>query len=233
MKHEIIKTENYLLIVDEDVTQAKEGYWIYRDDVKQVYCDKNFWWDFKEPYRKIISHLPLNNSPILEGVDLLPPLEGEVEKLAEFFHNTYEKLAPIYGYETRKDTKIFDKNSKNGRLMIAVINELKAKEQYKYTEEDILAAMEVGFDLGKNFDDDNPNVGLGWLIYQKDNFTQSLQQPKMPVGFRSETEISHEGNSTYFIDLMDIPLSDLTPIKIPKTTTNSQGITQWVGEYQY
>ena len=53
----------------------------------------------------------------------------------------------------------------------------KAKETL-YTEEDILSAMVIGFDLGKNFDDDNPNIGLGWLIYQKDNFIQSLKQPK-------------------------------------------------------
>ena len=45
-----------------------------------------------------------------------------------------------------------------------------------YTEEDVLAAIEVGFDLGKNFDNDNPNIGLGWLIYQKDNFIKSLKQ---------------------------------------------------------
>ena len=33
--------------------------------------------------KKIIAHLPLNESPILEGVDLLPPLEDEVEELAK------------------------------------------------------------------------------------------------------------------------------------------------------
>lgn len=40
-------------------------------------------------------------------------------ELAELFHDTYETLAPAYGYETRPDTKAFDPESKNGKLMIA------------------------------------------------------------------------------------------------------------------
>jgi hypothetical protein len=42
------------------------------------------------------------------------------EKFAKLFHDTYEQLAPEFGYETRNDTKDFDSLSKNGRLMIAV-----------------------------------------------------------------------------------------------------------------
>lgn len=41
------------------------------------------------------------------------------EKVAFLFHNTYEGLAPKFGYETRKDTKAFDTKSQNGQLMIA------------------------------------------------------------------------------------------------------------------
>jgi len=44
----------------------------------------------------------------------------KAEEIAELFHNTYESLAPAYGYETRQDTKNFDPNSPNGKLMIAV-----------------------------------------------------------------------------------------------------------------
>lgn len=39
---------------------------------------------------------------------------------AKLFHDTYERLAPSFGYETRADTKQFDPESPNGRLMIAV-----------------------------------------------------------------------------------------------------------------
>lgn len=42
------------------------------------------------------------------------------EYLARRFHELYERLAPEFGYETRPDTKRFNPESANGRLMIAV-----------------------------------------------------------------------------------------------------------------
>jgi uncharacterized protein YjiS (DUF1127 family) len=48
------------------------------------------------------------------------------EKLARKFHDTYERLAPNFGYETRDDTKAFDPTTPNGKLMIAVCGELGA-----------------------------------------------------------------------------------------------------------
>lgn len=44
----------------------------------------------------------------------------QAEQLARLFHDTYERLAPQYGYETRDDTKQFDPTAPNGKLMIAV-----------------------------------------------------------------------------------------------------------------
>ena len=44
--------------------------------------------------------------------------------LARRFHETYERLALEFGYETRPDTKEFDPESPNGKLMVAVITEL-------------------------------------------------------------------------------------------------------------
>lgn len=46
------------------------------------------------------------------------------EALARVFHDTYERLAPSFGYETREDTKQFDAATPNGRLMIAVCSEI-------------------------------------------------------------------------------------------------------------
>jgi hypothetical protein len=46
------------------------------------------------------------------------------QEIAIRFHETYERLAPDYGYETRKDTREFDPDSANGKLMIAVCNEV-------------------------------------------------------------------------------------------------------------
>jgi len=45
------------------------------------------------------------------------------EMLARFFHSTYEKLAPQFGYETRQDTRDFDPTTPNGKLMVAVAAE--------------------------------------------------------------------------------------------------------------
>jgi hypothetical protein len=45
--------------------------------------------------------------------------------LAKWFHDTYETLAPEYGYETKPETKVFDPRSANGQLMIAVCRKLK------------------------------------------------------------------------------------------------------------
>ena len=44
--------------------------------------------------------------------------------LAVMFHDTYERLAPKYGYETREETREFDEHSNNGKLMIATCDEI-------------------------------------------------------------------------------------------------------------
>lgn len=46
---------------------------------------------------------------------MVNPLE-----IALRFHEVYERLAPEFGYETRKETKAFDADSPNGKLMVAV-----------------------------------------------------------------------------------------------------------------
>jgi hypothetical protein len=46
----------------------------------------------------------------------------DAEELARFFHESYESLAPEFGYETRKESAVpWEKvPDKNRRLMIAV-----------------------------------------------------------------------------------------------------------------
>lgn len=58
-----------------------------------------------------------------------PNTKGAVERderLAHLFHDTYERLASSFGYETRTDTRQFDPATPNGRLMIAVCSEINA-----------------------------------------------------------------------------------------------------------
>jgi len=54
--------------------------------------------------------------------------ERHAEQLARLFHETYERLAPEYGYETRPETAIpweqIPDDNRNKRLMIAVAGEV-------------------------------------------------------------------------------------------------------------
>jgi len=231
MTHKLIKTDNYLLVVDE--SEIKKGDLIYcdkfaldsykHDAVKHIPlpivttcfekydCDIWFYYDdkkyeaeggFNTTVFKIIYHLPINNSPILEGVPLLPPLEDEVEKLAEqeyreFPNNPKDK--PDWHYN--RDINCFRKR----KAFVKGYNT--AKEKYKYTEEDIDKAYWAGMKF----------VGEDKGSYEE--FIQSLQQPKYPVGFESEDEV-------YMYSING-------DIMKPKTTTNSQGQTVLVGNYKY
>lgn len=56
------------------------------------------------------------------------------EQLARNFHAAYEHLAPSFGYETRKETRTFDPESANGKLMIAVCAELLAANGIKVNQ---------------------------------------------------------------------------------------------------
>lgn len=51
-------------------------------------------------------------------------MNKEILEITKKFHDTYEKLASEYTYETREDTKVFDINSSNGKLMYATVNEV-------------------------------------------------------------------------------------------------------------
>lgn len=54
------------------------------------------------------------------------------EQLAILFHDTYERLAPQFGCETRTETRLFDSNSPNGKLMISVCQEILALLEEEY-----------------------------------------------------------------------------------------------------
>ena len=73
MEHKLINTGDYLLIVDD--SEIKKETYCY-DSINNILVFykgsmKNI------GFQKVISHLPLNNSPILEGVYLLPPPEDQ------------------------------------------------------------------------------------------------------------------------------------------------------------
>jgi flagellar biosynthesis/type III secretory pathway protein FliH len=209
MKHKIIQIENYLLVVDD--SEIKEGdYYLFtwggEQDIQRFQNQEEDKIKHQRLYettcKKIIAHLPLNNSPILEGVDLLPPLEDEVEKL---FRDEHEQAIKRAGQEYA-----------GGYYEGLHKGYNKAKEKYN-----------------KNLIDWIDNISNSIFAFQANeielkmleqfkNKVKSLQQPKIPFGFEREIKKT-KGR------LMVIP-----PCKHcikPKTITNSQGITQWVGKY--
>ena len=137
---------------------------------------------------ELCCHLPLNNSPILEGVDLLPPIEQEED--VEYIAN---KLTQHLTFPAERREGI-------------ILGYNKAREKYKYTEEDIARAVMFG------------RWG-GTMKIDYDNFIQSLSQLKIPIGFECEMEnkIAMDGHTIIGSE--------------PKTTTTPEGHTQWVGKY--
>ena len=253
MKHNIIKTENYLLVVDESEIKEGDFYLRYNNSVLRCTQLKE---SFNEalnkneiiilanrcgdPYersrnylKKIIAYLPLNNSPVLEGVDLLPRLEDDVKKLAECEYGT--------DIDSIRGSTHYDLNIDLKRGFARGYN--KAKEKYKYTEEDIFEYSNWLFNwcqynrYRKLIDGVKP-YGVGEFISDKDMFDKflkekSLQQPKYPVAFECEENIFLATNAFCTdVSLTSDGLKD-TILRSPKTTTNSQGITQWVGSYIY
>ena len=203
MKHNIIKTEKYLLAIDD--SEIKEGDWIYESDSNSVNIAGRGYHNFTQSDAKITAHLPLNNSPILEGVPLLPPLENEVEKLAKEFATKPLNPSNPTGTITDLSLQLGFKSGYN-----------KAKEKYKYTEEDLRKCWKACFDFNKPAGGDS-GINL-------EDFIQSLQQPKMPVAFECE-----------IFEAKDLKSVDEDWLKLgkPKTTTNPQGQTVLVGEYIY
>jgi hypothetical protein len=165
MKHEIIYTEHYALIVSDE--KMKKGDFNVPSDFDRTSDisitseeDLEVVNDRFNGYKKVIAHRPLTDAPILKDVPLLPEFTQE-EYVAELSLKTYpfgnpERNAFITGYN-------------------------KAKEIYKYTEKDLAEAYERGMN---NIDSDGCHIDQ-----PADDFTefiQSLQQPKRPKYFEYE-----------------------------------------------
>lgn len=83
--------------------------------------------------------------------------EFDWESVARLFHDTYEELAPKFGYKTRPDTKQFDSTSKNGRLMMAVVERVLSQ---KIAEAEQRMKMELHQTLGKAMRQENGK----WIV---------------------------------------------------------------------
>jgi hypothetical protein len=213
MTHPIIKTENYLLVGSND--DLRRGWFycvrmndIFQDEGEDVHCCMG---DIR-----IAAHLPLNTAPTLEGVPLLPPLEDDAELAyqKELLTDNQDKNWVGYGKGINGVSKERWKSIYS-----------KAKEKYKYTEED----LKIAINMARNF----PYIKKGEVKFDTpiEKIIQSLQQPKYPVAFECEMGVvSNAPTSRYNY----IPRSnDFKLTNVPKTITNSQGLTQLVGKYIY
>jgi hypothetical protein len=206
MTHNIIKTENYLLVVDD--SKIKQNDWFYLNDANIIaeYISVK---PVNEA-KKITAHLPLNNSPILEGVPLLPPLEDGVEEIVKDYVQELIDCKSVKEHE---------------RAWISAICHqliIKAKDKYKYTEEEynkLLSFIKKIDDEGYDPYDSAHHLQVSRYVDEVRNIIQSLLQPKMPVAFECE-----EIYCGYMED---------EALMKPKTTTNPQGQTVLVGKYIY
>jgi len=204
MKNEIIYTDDYALIVSDehikDVRPHKGKY--HLEDGLTINKFPDYLTDLGA-CKLIIAHRPLTDAPILEGVPLLPEFSQE-DSVVELALRTYpfgnsERNALITGYN-------------------------KAKETYKYTEEDLRKAIDMA--TTRRHEDTV-------LFFRSDEIIQSLQQPKRPKYFECEMEPKYKhigavkgiyGSGFRKQNLM---------YGLPKTITNSQGQKELVGSYIY
>jgi hypothetical protein len=203
MKHKLKKTENYLLVVDD--SKIKEVDWcIVNGIIEKCKSKMHSFVLWKADAKKIIYHLPLNNAPILEGVPLLPPLEDEVEGLAEQeFPYIKDSLVQTTRSEQNKHTDTLKWGFKKGYN--------KAKEKYKYTEEDLKLAMNYGYVQG-----DTGFQSVANLDDLLDLILRKIKKSSRPTYFECE-----------------MWYNEFAGKRTAKTITNSQGQTQLVGTYIY
>ena len=154
MTHPIIKTDNYLLITSDELVEKNYGYSPKSNEI--FYYTKDFYGKGHESWVNIIAHLPLNNQPILEGVPLLPPLPNEEDEW-ELDNDNIDKGVEKNGL-----------GYVNGYYGGFVDGVKKAKEKYKFTEEDVIKIVEKSRETG---------LTAEYLMLY-------LSQPKLPVGFK-------------------------------------------------
>jgi hypothetical protein len=129
----------------ESVEVVKDGLKVKEGGIQELMED--------EYYQKFPEELP--NCVFIDKYEIIIPQEEpkqetlEEVQLAILFHNTYENLAPNFGYETRADTKSFETTTPNGMLMIAVCKEIiKWQQERSYSEEEVKEIIKLSCEKG-------------------------------------------------------------------------------------
>jgi len=207
MKHNLIKTDNYLLVVDNEYIKDIRPYidrWHLEKGI-MLYKFPTYLTDLSE-CKLVLSHAPLNGAPYLDGVDVLPPSwrdSGEEESKTNFAEVFYRLLKNTYPtFEEWPEAIEYRKQS---------------GEKHKYTEEDILDAWELG-----------AKEGAPLTRKKKEDLFDFLHQPKLPIVFECITDFDC---CRKYVNCWgcDAP-PDIINLR-PKTIINSEGRTEWVGKW--
>jgi hypothetical protein len=221
MKHEIIYTEHYALIVSDEKIEKYD--YVFNPIYKTLYqwienADIHF---DRIDAKKVIAHRPLTDAPILEGVALLPDWEETEETIKSNYYNELEDRREVArnfsGQVAGRHPDMFGHSEIHHMVRGFIDGYNKAKETYKYTEEDLIKAIEMAI---------TSKYEYKLEFYNQNEIIQSLQQPKRPKYFECEMSPMNEG----YTDESDYPYQE---VEIPKTITNSKNQTELVGEYIY
>jgi hypothetical protein len=220
MKHEIIYTEHYALIVSNEET--KHGDFFISSQFFKPTLEK-----YIDPYnqssitKKVIAHRPLTDAPILGFIPVLPSFswsqQDDVDELAETEY--YEQSKSL---EDSLVDPIFD----TSRFLVAGFKDgyNKAKETYKYTEEDLINFSNfVTTNLMEHSDSNGFYIGVRKVL----ELFKQIQKPKRPKYFTIKTtnmnldEIREQGKGFLHANTDK-----------PVIITNSQGQRELVGTYE-
>jgi hypothetical protein len=203
MTHKLIKTDNYLLVVDDSEIKVGDYFYSIREIVEQAVID----YPKNEHHGVIIAHLPLNGSSILEGVDLLPPLEDDVEEAEKAFTEVLDS-------ETKQ---VYNKIILDATEHGFIIGYNKARE--KFLSELHNQILDFTHDLKR---DPSQHRHFEGALFGLNRLKYYLSQ--YPTEFECEMETIWVRNMD-----RDVPTKDDFDSR-PKTITTAQGV-QWVGKY--
>jgi hypothetical protein len=199
MTHKIIKVDNYLLVVDDSEIKVGDYFYSIRGIVEQAVID----YPKNEHYGVIIAHLPLNGSSILQGVDLLPPIEDGIEEAEKAFTEVLDS-------ETKQ---VYDKMQLDATEHGFIVGYNRARDKYGLTLSKLidLYVNETGYGMDMWSNEENETMSTIAKIIQ------SFHQ--YPSEFECEMESVRQPPPSRGFSV------------VPITVISAQGV-EWVGKYK-